>query len=99
MLESSPPTPFPFSHTPSPSKRVFEKLFLIRTIGRIPLNPPFQGGLPDPIPPFLRGVRGDSLRFTSDPILFKHSLKQLTLLLIDRIIYEEAINFAIYWLE
>ena len=27
--------------------------------GRNPPNPPWKGGLPDPVPPFLRGVRGD----------------------------------------
>jgi hypothetical protein len=39
-----------------------------------PLQPPLKKGEPDPIAPFLRGVRGDSLRYTGNKINFSNTL-------------------------
>ncbi len=39
------------SKSPLESHRVYTSL-VRRKIGEIPLNPPFQGGLPEPVPPF-----------------------------------------------
>jgi hypothetical protein len=40
-------------------ERLFEKYKIAHTNPRDPPQPPLKRGEPDPIPPFLRGVRGD----------------------------------------